>query len=213
MTTFSYTSGDPTQLVAGNTADMSDISGPFDDVKTFLNGSIDTANLATSAKPVTLLGQYRTVVYAKAPFTDAATTGTRFFIDTGLGVSAAGLTNTPYFIPIDPADYAVSGLTTKFRLRVAVLANATAPGITFTFGLYPLTIAGAADTTAVTLGTVTSGSTVAVATPSASTATLAVGSDFTPPSAGVYIPGVALSGNVAADSGGFLIARLDVHHV
>lgn len=45
MTTFSYSSGDPTNLTGGATADMSDISGPFSDLSTFLNGNITATNV------------------------------------------------------------------------------------------------------------------------------------------------------------------------
>lgn len=38
MTTFSYTSGDPGNLVGGANADMADIKGPFDDLENWLNG-------------------------------------------------------------------------------------------------------------------------------------------------------------------------------
>lgn len=49
MTTFSYTSGDPNNLVAGNGASMGDIQGPFVDLRTFLNGrSLNEDNLPVS---------------------------------------------------------------------------------------------------------------------------------------------------------------------
>jgi hypothetical protein len=46
VTTFAYSSGDPTNLTGGGSADMSDISGPFDDIKNFLNGNISDVNIA-----------------------------------------------------------------------------------------------------------------------------------------------------------------------
>jgi hypothetical protein len=47
MTSFSYTTGNPSNLTGGTTASMNDISGPFTDVRTFLNGgNIDSTNLA-----------------------------------------------------------------------------------------------------------------------------------------------------------------------
>lgn len=39
MTTFSYTTGNPSNLTAGSTASMNDIQGPFTDLKTFINGA------------------------------------------------------------------------------------------------------------------------------------------------------------------------------
>ncbi len=120
---------------------------------------------------------------------------------------------SPYLVALDGSDYSVSGLTAKYRIRAGIAVNATAPAKTFTIGLYPITVAGAADTLTVTLGTVTSGSTVAVASPSASASATSAGSDFTPPSSGVYALGVQLSGAPAASSAGLVYARLEVRHV
>ena len=52
MGTFSYTSGNPANLVGGHAASMSDISGPFSDIATFLNGNIAADNLASGAVDV-----------------------------------------------------------------------------------------------------------------------------------------------------------------
>lgn len=49
MTTFSYSSGDPNNLVASANASMADIQGPFVDLRSFLNGSISSVNLASNA--------------------------------------------------------------------------------------------------------------------------------------------------------------------
>jgi hypothetical protein len=49
MTTFSYTTGNPSNLTAGATANMNDIQGPFTDLRTFVNGSVDGDNLSTTA--------------------------------------------------------------------------------------------------------------------------------------------------------------------
>lgn len=49
MPTFSYTSGNPDNLVGGTAANMADIKGPLEDVKTFLNGQIGTSNISGSA--------------------------------------------------------------------------------------------------------------------------------------------------------------------
>lgn len=50
MTTFSFTSGNPSSLTAGATANMNDISGSLTDLRTFLNGgTIDSTN--TTAGP------------------------------------------------------------------------------------------------------------------------------------------------------------------
>lgn len=220
MTTFAYSSGNPSNLVGGHAASMTDIAGPLTDIPTFLNGNIDTANLATSAKPVTVAGPYRTIQQISAIVTFGIAASTRFAYNNGstgtatiTSGTALSTTESAIMLYLDPADYALSGLTTKFRLSCALATNATAPAITFTFGLYPVTVAGATNTLAVTLGTVVAGSTVAMVTPSASTVTPAVGTDFTPPAAGAYALGVVFSGAIAANATSTMLFSLQYHHV
>jgi hypothetical protein len=105
-------------------------------------------------------------------------------------------TTQPIFY-FDDADYAITGLTTKMRVRAQISANATAPAITFTTGLYPLTVAGGSDGLVYTAGTVVSGSTVAQATPSASTITQANSGAFTIPSDGAYALACVTNGTIA----------------
>lgn len=204
----------------GNVIDATQVNADLVALRDVINGNLDAGNMAASAKPVTLLGQYRTLADAHAHFDDGDTSGAKLFAEeaglvasgTSVNLGVGGQT-TRKLLAFDPADYAVSGLTVKFRVRASVATNATGPAITFTFGLYPVTSAGAADNHSLTLGTVTSGSTVAIASPSASSVSTSAGSDFTPPSSGVYALGVALSGTVAASSCGLLMAQLDVRHV
>lgn len=218
MTTFSYTTGNPANLTGGGAASMNDIAGPFTDVQTFVNGAnIDTSNLATSAKPATLLGAYRTIHDIPGAYWDNNDTVLSQFIygTSGLGMfpnTSASQFGRPV-IPFDPADYAVSGLTTRLRIRAAVVVDDTAPAITFTVGLYPITSVGAANSIRTTLGVVVTGSQAAVVSPPANQTTQAVSSDFTPPAAGIYSVGVLPSGSPAGSSGGLLYAALQVHHV
>lgn len=217
MTTFSYSTGDPTNLTGGAAASMADISGPFADLKTFINGgSLDATNLATSAKPATLLGQYRTIAEACLQFEDADTAGT--YSASALtgsaksGTSAfsgAGLT----FFPLTPADYAVSGLTTQFRVKGALGTNGTASAINFIGGLHAVTFSGGADTVAVTLATAVSGSTFTRSAPAINSGFVDASSDFSLSTAGVYTLGVALSGTMAANSFVIVNLRLEVRHV
>jgi hypothetical protein len=110
-------------------------------------------------------------------------------------------------------DYTVAGLTPGLRLRAGVRTNGTASGITFTFGLYPITWSGAADTLTATLGTVVTGSTVAIATPAANSAVLArTTSDITPPADAEYCLGVVTSGTLANNSAVLVSAQLAIHH-
>lgn len=108
---------------------------------------------------------------------------------------------------LDPADYEAPGRTTKYRLRAALLTNATAPAATFTFKLYAVTaVAGAAGNIALTLSEV-AGSAATITTPAGSTRSQAV-ADFTAPAAGYYVIAVANSAKTAASSRVNLTARL-----
>jgi hypothetical protein len=211
MSTLTY--GTIGNLVTGHQANIGDVNACFVDVAVWSQGNIDATNLATSAKPVTLLAPYRKLHDITVVYTDALTAGTYAF--GGGGTLASGVSNTVIrdAFPIVAADHSVTLLTAKLRLRASVLSNATAAAITFTFGLYPVTVAGGADTLQFTLGTVVAGSTAAIASPTASTATTATGSDFSLPADGTYALGVVTSGTVGANSYGSLYCEIDVHHV
>jgi hypothetical protein len=116
--------------------------------------------------------------------------------------------NLAPFLYLDNADYAISGRNTRLRLRGTVSSNATPPAITFTFGLYPVTASGAADTVIMTLGTVVASSTAAVASPAASETTAAVSSEFAVPSDGLYAFGVVTSAQLANNNSSYLTAEL-----
>lgn len=219
MTTFSFTTGNPAHLTAGAAASMTDIGGSFTDVQTFINGgNIDTSNLATSAKPVTLLGQYRLLHEANSGWNDTLTASTRFFV-TGSVVANTTVNQSPnsaipQLFHIYGADHSVSGLTAKLRARFVLGVNQVAPAITFTAGLYPASSASsAADQYKITLGTVVTGSTAAFASPAANSTTTTTTSDFSLPTDGLYVLGVVISGAPTADSAGFISGQIQVHHI
>lgn len=117
-----------------------------------------------------------------------------------MGAPATAL-NAPFHlrvIPIKASDYAIAGQTTSLRIVGLIGANATAPGINFTFHLYPATIAGAANQ--LTMGTGTSAGNVAINTPAASTITRGDSANITFPADGAYIPAVVTSGTLATNS-------------
>ncbi len=119
--------------------------------------------------------------------------------------------SSPGFFHFDDADYAVAGKTQKLRLRAQILTNATKPTLKFTVGLYPITVAGGADTLKVTLGTVVPGSTVEFNEPAASTPSAGSSGDFTIPADGAYVLGVVtsatLTNNAVALMSGLLQTR------
>lgn len=120
----------------------------------------------------------------------------------------------PPMIYFDDADYTVGSLTQKLRVRAQVNTNATAwSSVTATFGLYPVTFAGSADALTVTLGTVVSGSTVAIANPSASTTNQGNSGDLTIPSDGQYCLGVVTSATLTNNAAALLTAQLQTRNV
>lgn len=177
----------------GNTASGTQVSQNFTDVTAMLE-----AMLATYSP------------FARAAALQTSSAGAATFLMSLANVPASNITPTTasgvpnlHVIDIDPALYAISGRTTVLRLKLAVVPNAVAPAITFTAGLYPISTYGGAsgvEPTVASLGTVVSGSTVAIASPGAAARTVATGADFTMPSAGAYALAVATTGFPAAGS-------------
>jgi hypothetical protein len=125
-------------------------------------------------------------------------------VDTGGGATAWDLVAT---------DLDVAGKTTKLRLKCQVHTNATAPGINYTFGLYPFTVAGGTNLMGYTVGTVISGSTVLFTTPAASSDLTLDSGDFDLPSDDRYVIAAAMSGAQPAAAMTMLSAQIQVHHI
>ena len=143
-----------------------------------------------------------------------STTKTIFGADGVLMMTGAAYARAPVIVYLDDADYLETGGTLKLRLRAQLLCNATAPAITVTFGLYPITAAaGGSGVLSETIGTVVSGSTVAFTTPSASSQNQGNSGDFTVPADGYYAIGVVGSGTQAANSYLGMTAQLQVRTV
>jgi hypothetical protein len=128
------------------------------------------------------------------------------------GSSVEGGNTLPFF-QFAKADYEVANKTQKLRLRAQIGANATKPTIKFTFGLYPVTVAGAAKNLAVTLGAAVSGSTLEFNEPAASTFTSKETSDFTIPADGVYAFGIVTSAEITVNAAVFLSTQLQTRSV
>lgn len=163
--------------------------------------------------PNPLLAHYRTILRTvkKAGASTIALSGT--YVGQPNGVIAAASGGTPEMMYLDPASYTSSGFTAKLNLQVACAVGDTAPANTMTFGLYPIS-AITTNTPTVTLGTVTSGSTCAITTPSANSLGSPVNSgDFTFPTAGWYIIGVAADAAFAATSLSMYSIHLRVRNV
>lgn len=211
MTTLAYSH----TLVAGTPENINDVQDMFNDARTVINGNLDATNLATTAKPATLMGAYRTVGEASLVLTTFMTGATTWLpSETGttlsLGVASAG---PPVFFPITLADYAVSGLTTQFRVQAATITNATAPAVSFTFALGLITgLGGTGGNISITNVTLNP-TNVTRTTPSASASYIDSTADFTIAATGVYVLVVSASGTPAANSNTSFRLRLQTHNI
>lgn len=146
-------------------------------------------------------GVYRTILDVTGGLAAAAAAGTRGFGHGALILTATAVTTPLDLIYLNPADYAVTGLTARLRVKAQLVTNATAPTGTWTFGLHPVTaVAGASGGVSYTIGAAVSGSTVAFATPAASSLNQNVAADFGFPAAGYYALGLVTSAAVATSS-------------
>lgn len=178
-------------------------------VKSFVNGgSLLPADLnSIEADYEYAFSVYRDMFWRGAALVPSTTSGTYMFYPgagllavsaTGTAGSSAARAGTESFY-FDPADYTANTRTNKLRIRGVCLTNAVAPAMTMTLGLYPVATWGGSSgnfVTPATLGTVTSGSTVAFASPAVSTQTVSLSGDFTMPSAGHYVVAVSIPGTV-----------------
>lgn len=134
--------------------------------------------------------------------------GTAIIVSGSAGSAVSGL-----WIP-NASDIAITGKTTHLRVRALIVPNTVNPGVTFTWGLYPISaISGATNAgEGLTLGTVIAGSTAALA-PTASTPADVKGTSFDVSAVtgglGGYVIGVVASGAQAATSNVACIAFLE----
>lgn len=211
MTTLAYSH----TLVAGTPENINDVQDMFNDVKTLVNGNLDATNLAATAKPATLMGAYRPVSgEALFSFVNTHTAGT-WVASTSSAAVLVGTTSpiAQAIIPITLADYAVSGLTTQFRVQAATITNNAAPAVNFVYSLG--LVAGLSGTGgSIGISSVTLNPTnVTRATPGGVTANVDSTADFTVSSSGVYVLCVTLSGTPADNSNTVCALRLQVHNV
>lgn len=196
-------------FTAGTTIVASQMNTNFTDVTTFLNTTgvnvYQAASVGGAALAADVCALEKTIFQTNFAIAGGSAAGTYWFdaATTGgknVASGTAGPTNNAFcFVMLNSADYLVAGRTTKLQVRVSLAANATAVGtVTLTFGLYPITVAGAAFVINPTLGSVTSGSTAAFVTPAASTAATAASGVFTLPANGAYVLGCTTSVNTTA---------------
>lgn len=212
MATLTY----PYTLTAGQPENVNQLNSNLSAISTVLNGGVDAANVTGAV----FFEQYKRLFTASANCIAAVSTaGTLCGITTATstpptsGSAAGGAAWGCGLFYLTASEYAVTGKTTKLLVKAAYGSNATAAGTTITIGAYPVTVAGAAGQVAFTMGTVVSGSTVALASPSASAFATGTSGDFTLPSDGAYILGFVCTGTPAANHVGLISAQLCVRNV
>lgn len=163
-----------------------------------------------------ILGAWKPLTSWHSKVIAGLVTATTYYPEAGgnsLVISGTGGTNgaqNPFYL--DPADYLLTGYTTKIRLRVVVETNATAPAVNFTLGLYSITAsAGGAGANALTLSNITNAT--AINTPGASSRNNQTSTEITMPAAGYVIAGLTLSGTTAASSQEVVSWDLQFRHV
>jgi len=146
---------------------------------------------------------YRTIVSPLSiAFPDTLAAATYVAVpNTAAGTLASAIAAAQGVFYLNPADYAVTGKTTQYRVKADAFTNATTVGtFTATWGLYPVSAtAGGTDSSTVTTGTVTAGSTVAFVDPATSTRFTGNSGAFTAPAAGYYCLGCVSSASPGAN--------------
>lgn len=184
--------------------------------KTYTDAQVLTVAGGYATADTNILAVYKTLVQRNTVVNDAQTSATRIAVPSGAVVSSTAATiAAASTFAIDTTELAVSGKTTKLNLQVTCMTNATSVGTcTFTGNMHAVTgVAGAADTSSVTLGAAVSGASVAFANPSTSTITTSTSGDFTIPTTGQYALTVLNSATPAADSFVSLVLTLRFRHV
>jgi hypothetical protein len=198
---------------------FTDLENAGNTLETTVEGNLDDSNFSSTAGMYTA---YRTVAEVSSAIDSDVTYSAATYIMVGSSVirlsgfsfdAPGSFVAPPNQLLLNPSDYTITGRTAKLRLRAMVACNGTAPARTFTFGLYPLSVSGGAETLVITLGALVTGSSIAIASPPANSGTIATSADFDVPSAGAYLFGVALSGDPAANNSSTLVAHLQQHWV
>lgn len=169
-----------------------------------------------STFPNPTLAHYRTIFRTICRAQASVHTGAETSLCAGQNLTTNGTAGiNPSILPLLSTDWTATGYTTQLRLIVGYVSTDVAPGVNFVFGLYPVTAsAGGTTVTTLTLGTVTSGSTVTYNTPAANGVVADTSSGaFTFPSSGMYIVGCAISGAMAANSNVSFSVALQVRNV
>lgn len=153
-------------------------------------------------------GMYVPLVRASGRGSTSAVSGTNYMLggtnaDFATVASGTAQASAMSPVPLAAADYAVTGKTTKLRIK-ATVACAGAVSQNVTVGLMPVTYGAS-----ISAGAAVTGSTVTI-TPSANSGVSGLTADFAVPADGDYILGYTVAGVPA--SGFQVYATLQMHH-
>lgn len=181
------------------------------------DGAITQPKLAASLNPTLIWGTYKNVLRYITPF-GAASGPADYLVPNSSAINPASAPSNAQNVAfyLDPADYAILGSTVKLRIRAGIVVNAVAPAVNFTFTLNPIATWGGASgaiPTVATTSAAVSGSSVSINAPSAASATILAGADFTFPLAGWYVAQINLSGTTATNSRSLATVELQARQV
>lgn len=219
MPAFSYTSGDISHLTAGGAANMTDLQGPFTDVRTALNGNLDEVNVPNLSAAFTT---WKTIAWGGATIPTQGA-GATLLISGGTGAEAihsaqavTGNGGAAWVFYLDPGDWLANARTTKLRLRAQYLGNSVAPGTNFAPALYPVTAVGGpsgSSPSITTTGALVTGSNLTFTAPAGSAMLNAASTEFNAPSAAFYCFAVVVGGVMAAGSQCIIGVQLQMRQV
>lgn len=182
-------------------------------LKTFVNGgtllATDLNNFEDDYECA--FDTYKLVAYVGAASVGSAVTAGVFSLGNTGGNGGVGITG---LLNLDPSRYWSAAATSSVNPRTVYYnlsawgctQSGTAPGVSFTVGLYAVSsVSGPSYTLA---GSPVTGSTVTFTTPSAGVTFNGYSGDFAAPAAGNYMVGVLPSGTTASGSWSIFCARL-----
>jgi hypothetical protein len=193
-------SGTKGQLIVCNSSGVPQYVTAKGDATVAEDGTLTIASVSDTKLTSPNNATYRTLCNIQTLLNKEKGAGTYFIRSGGDALTAVtvGTAQAPvWFMEFAKADYEVTGKTQKLRLRAQIGVGGTAATITYTAGLYPLSVSGGGYSA----GTVVSGSTVAIANPTSNSIAASNSGDFTIPANGIYALAVVFSGtsNVPAD--------------
>lgn len=174
------------------------------------DGAVTGPKLSTAIDPSGAYTSYKSLKMGAAQITGSTATGT-YGMNESM-VSVTPLASVPQAAwHFDSADFMATGRSTKLRVKVTLVSStATAPGVSFTVSLYPVTAVAAGT---LTLGAAVTNSGAVVATPALNSLNTASSIDFDPPAAGFYALGVVPSGTTVSGSNVYVRAHLGMRQI